>query len=166
MAGIALAFVVGERDDGAVLIERSLALNPNWASAWLFSGWAKVWAGEPEVAIEHLAHAMRLSPNDPQIANAQAAMASAHFFAGRYGEASAWAEMVVLEQPNHFIAACMAATSGALGGRLVEAQKAMARLRQLDPDLRISNLKDLFPIRRAEDFARWEEGMRRAGLPE
>ena len=165
-AGIALAFVVGERDDGAALIDRSLALNPNWAWAWLFSGWAKVWGGEPEVAMEHVARAMRLSPHDPQIVNAQAAMASAHFFAGRYAEASSWAEVAVLEQPNHFIATCMVAASGALGGRPAEAQKAMARMRELDPALRLSNLKDLFPIRRAEDFAKWEEGMRKAGLPE
>jgi tetratricopeptide (TPR) repeat protein len=166
MAGIALAFVAGERDDGAALIDRSLALNPNWAWAWLFSGWAKVWSGEPEVAIDHVARAMRLSPHDPQIVNAYAATASAHFFAGRYAEASSWAEMAVREQPNHFIAACMAAASDALGGQLVEAGKAVVRLRELDPALRLSNLKDLFPIRRAEDFARWEEGMRRAGLPE
>jgi TolB-like protein len=166
MAGIALAFVVGERDDGAALIDRSLALNPNWAWAWLFSGWAKLWAGEPEVAIEHVARAMRLSPHDPQIVNAHAATAAAHFFAGRYAEASSWAEMAGREQPNHFIAACIAAVSGALGGRLAEAEKAMARVRQLDPDLHMSNIKDLFPIRRVEDFARWEKGMRKAGLPE
>src|SRR5262249_13841390 len=61
-AGIALAFVVGERDDGAALIERALALNPNWAWAWLFSGWAKVWYGEPDAAIEQITRAMRLSP--------------------------------------------------------------------------------------------------------
>ena len=42
----------------------------------------------------------------------------------------------------------------------------MARLRQLMPDLRISNLKELFPIRRTEDFDRWTEGLRKAGLPE
>jgi hypothetical protein len=74
--------------------------------------------------------------------------------------------MAVREQPNHFIAACMAAASDALGGQLAEARKAVVRLRELDPALRLSNLKDLFPIRRAEDFVRWEEGMRRAGLPE
>ena len=67
---------------------------------------------------------------------------------------------------SHFIAACIAAASGGLGGRLPEAQKAMARLRQLDPSLRMSNLKDLFPIRRSEDYVKWEAGMRKAGLPE
>jgi hypothetical protein len=74
--------------------------------------------------------------------------------------------MAVREQPNHFIAAGVAAASGALAGRSADAQKAMERLRQLDPALRLSNLKDLFPLRRSEDFARWAEGLRMAGLPE
>jgi hypothetical protein len=47
-----------------------------------------------------------------------------------------------------------------------EARQAMERLRQIDPALRISNLKDWFPIRRPEHFARWTEGLRKAGLPE
>ena len=42
----------------------------------------------------------------------------------------------------------------------------MARLRQLNPALRLSNLKDLLPIRRPQDFDRWADGMRKAGLPE
>jgi hypothetical protein len=42
----------------------------------------------------------------------------------------------------------------------------MARLRQLDPALRVSNLKDVFPIRRPEDFAKCADGLRQAGLPE
>lgn len=82
-AGIGLAFVAGELDDGAALIDRALALNPNLAWAWLFSGWVKVWLGEPEVAIEHVRHAMRLSPHDPQVFGMQSAIAFAHFFAGR-----------------------------------------------------------------------------------
>jgi hypothetical protein len=54
-----------------------------------------------------------------------------------------------------------------LAGRLEQAQKALARLRELDPALCVSNLKDrLGPYRRAEDLARYEEGLRKAGLPE
>jgi tetratricopeptide (TPR) repeat protein len=166
MTGIALAYVVGDLDDSAALIDRALALNPNFAWGWLFSGWTKVWQGEPEVAIERVARAMRLSPHDPQIFNMHAATASAHFFAGRYPEALSWAETAAREQPNFLLSTCVAAASAALTGRIAEAQKAMARLRQLDPALRISNLKDLSPVRRAEDFARWEDGLRRVGLPE
>jgi tetratricopeptide (TPR) repeat protein len=165
-AGIALSFVVGERDEGGDLLDRALALNPNWAWAWIFSGWNKVWQGEPEVAIEYLGRAMRLSPQDPQIVNAYAAIASAHFFAGRHTEAATWAEKAMREQPNHFIATCMAAASSALVSRPTKAARAMARLRELDPSLRMSNLETLFPIRRPEDFAMWSRGMRMAGLPE
>ena len=133
--------------------------------AWLFSGWVKVWLGEPEAAIEHLARAMRLSPNDPNVFNMQAATALAHFFAGRYAEASSWAGAAVREKPNHLIATSVVAASGALAGRSAEAEKAMVRLRQLDPALRLSNLGNLGPIRRPEDLARWSEGLRKAGLP-
>jgi TolB-like protein/class 3 adenylate cyclase/Tfp pilus assembly protein PilF len=123
-AGLPLAWGGGELDDGAALIDRALQLNPNLAMAWLFSGWVKVWLGEPEVAIEHLARAMRLSPNDPNVFNMQAATALAHLFAGRYAEASSWAEAAAREKPNHLIATSVVAASGALAGRLSEAEKA------------------------------------------
>jgi hypothetical protein len=32
--------------------------------------------------------------------------------------------------------------------------------------MRVSNLHNNFPIRDAEQLARWAEGLRRAGLPE
>jgi len=165
-AGFALADVVDDFDDGDAFIERALRLNPNLAWAWYFSGWVKVWLGEPEVAIERVARALRLSPNDPYKFIMQTVMACAHFFAGRYAEAWSWAETAVRELPNYGFPTCVAAASAALAGRPVEAEKAMARLRQLMPEFRISNLKDLFPIQRSEDFTRLAEGLRKAGLPD
>ena len=41
----------------------------------------------------------------------------------------------------------------------------MQRFRQIDP-VRVSHLKDWFPIRRPEDFAKWSDALRKAGLPE
>jgi tetratricopeptide (TPR) repeat protein len=158
-AGFALADIVGDLDFGAAMIDRALLLNPNLAMAWLFSGWVKVWLGEPEAAIEHLARAMRLSPYDSQTFNMKAATAAAHFFAGRYAEALSWAEAAAREQPTHLITACIVAASGALAERPMEARKAMSRLRQLQPTLRISNLKDLDPLRRSDDLAKLSEGL-------
>ena len=60
----------------------------------------------------------------------------------------------------------VAAASNALAGRPEKAEEAMARLRQFDPHQRISNLTDQYPLRRPEDLARLEEGLRKAGLPE
>ena len=165
-AGLALAVVTGDLDDSAALIDRALALNPNLAWAWLSGGWVKIYLGEPETAIAHAARAMRLSPQDPQIFSMQTATALAHFFAGRPDEALLWAVRAVREQPKFLISTCVVAASAGLTARPSEAEKAMARLRQLNPALRLSNLKALFPLRRSEDVARWSDALRRAGLPE
>jgi hypothetical protein len=42
----------------------------------------------------------------------------------------------------------------------------MARLRQLDPGSRASNPREALPIGQADDFLRFAEAMRNAGLPE
>ncbi len=60
----------------------------------------------------------------------------------------------------------MAAASHARAGQLVEARKAMARIRQLDPDLRISKLSDVVPSREPKDFDRYVDVLRKAALPE
>jgi hypothetical protein len=70
------------------------------------------------------------------------------------------------EQPNYPAANRVLAASHALAGQSVEAQQAMARLRQLDPGLRVSNLTEVFPLRRPEDLAKFTDGLRKAGLPE
>jgi tetratricopeptide (TPR) repeat protein len=98
--GYALAHIAGDLDGGAAFIDRALVLNPNLAGTWLNSGWVRVWLGESEVAIEHLVRAMRLSPRDPILFRMEGATASAHFFAGRYDEASSWAEKALRENPN------------------------------------------------------------------
>jgi hypothetical protein len=58
------------------------------------------------------------------------------------------------------------AASKAMAGRPDQAHKAMARLRQLNPALRVSNLKEVLGPWRAEGLSRLEEGLRQAGLPE
>ena len=60
----------------------------------------------------------------------------------------------------------IAAASSALLGRSADATKYLSLLRQLDPGLRISNLGDRIPLRRAQDRERLAEGLRKAGLPE
>ncbi len=162
-AGMAFSFVVGDHDYGKALTDRAVALNPNLALAWLFSGWVRIWLGETEAAIDRIDRAIRLNPNDPIM---YVAKATAHLLAGRYAEASSCAEEVLQEHPNHATSLRVATASYALAGRLVEAQKALAGLLQVDPAFRVSNLGERLPLRRPEDIAKLKEGMRLAGLPE
>ncbi len=165
-AGFALCDLADAVEDGDALIERALQLNPNLAWAWLFSGWAKVSLGQPDAAIERVTRAMRLSPQDPQAFSMQAARGCAHLMAGRYVEALSWTDMTMREHPNFVLPICTAAASAALGGQLDRARKTMARLRELAPALRVSNADAVLVLRRPEDFTRWTDGLRQAGLPE
>ena len=76
----------------AAFLDRALLINPNFAWGWSYSGWVKVWLGDPDRAIEHIARAMRLSPIDPRNFLMKQAMARAHFSADRHDEARAWAK--------------------------------------------------------------------------
>jgi TolB-like protein/class 3 adenylate cyclase len=163
-AGFALAYVGGEVEEGAKLIKRALVLNPNLVWAWYFSGWVKIYLGEPETAIQHATQAMRLSPNDAHLVNMQAVVAYGHLYAGRFNEAVSWAELAV--QKSHLTAWRVLAASYALSGRHEQAQRAMSHLRDFDPTRRISDLKDAIPLRRPQDLAILVEGLRLAGLPD
>ncbi|AFL50194.1 TolB-like protein [Sinorhizobium fredii] len=164
--GHALAHLVGDLDSGIALIDRAVLLNPNLAPAWFLGGALRALRGETDAAIEHLANAVRLSPLDPEMFRMQVGMALAHFFAGRFDFATAWAEKALGNLPSLLPAAALAAASHALAGRTDKAKQAMQHLRSLDPSLRVSNLRDWLPIHRPEDLARFADGLRLAGLPE
>jgi len=163
---LTLALLVGDLDAGIGFVDRALQLNPNLAMAWYFSGWIRLWNGKASVAIEHFAHSMRQNPLDPFIAYGQAGTAHAHFFTGRYDEASSWARMALRELPDWGPALRMAAASDASAERMDSAKKTMVRVRQLDPTRSISNLRDVLGPYRPDDFAKYAEGLRKAGLPE
>jgi TolB-like protein/tetratricopeptide (TPR) repeat protein len=165
-ASITFAYVLGDFGKGAAMADRAIELDPNLAWGWLWSGWIRVWLGELELGSQHVERAMRLSPHDPGFFNMQACVASAHFLAGQYAEALSWTERAVRDNPRHLLAQTIAAASNALAGRITQAQKAVARILEIDPSMRLSNLQEFIPLRRPEDLERFTEGLRKAGLPE
>jgi TolB-like protein len=164
--GHALGHLVGDLDSGIALIDRAKALDPNSVTAWFLGGFLHAFAGESDIAIEHFEHAMRLSPLDPETFRMRTGTAFAHLLAGRFDAASSWAEKSFRDLPTFLFTVSIIAASHALAGRMGEAQRAMHHLRELDPTLRISNLKDWVPLGRPEDLVRFANGLRKAGLPE
>ncbi|MGF7206269.1 TolB-like protein [Skermanella aerolata] len=164
--GHALGHFGGDLDGCIALLDRALVLNPNLSAAWYLGGFQRISRGEHDDAIERIAHAMRLSPLDPEMVRMQAGTAMAHLFAGRFDAASSWAEKAMRDLPGFLLAAGIAAASHALAGRTDEARQVLRHLRGLDPELRISDLKDWVLLRRPEDLAVFTEGFRKAGLPE
>jgi tetratricopeptide (TPR) repeat protein len=133
-------------------IDQALALNTNLARAWHYSGWVRIWLGEPELAIEHLKRAMRFSPVDPWLCSVQTAIAFAYFFLDRDSDASSWAAMALRERPNFQPALRITAASNALAGMMDKAQAAVARLRELNPSLRVSNLRAIALLSAGQNF--------------
>jgi len=165
--GYVLGYVGGDLDDSAACIDRALFLNPNLAAALGTSSWVKTCLGEPDKAVEHAALAMRLSPLDPRLFAWQFNTGLAHFCAGHYEDAAVWAARSLRHQPNYPSAMRVMAAGQVMSGRSAEAQGTIARLCQLDPALRLSNLADILPpFRRPDDRNRYIEALRMAGLPE
>jgi len=156
-ASYALAYF-GE-DIGAMmaLVDRALALNPSFARGWYISGVIKLWAGQPDVAIEHVEASMRLSPRAP-VGPALGVIGGAHFFARRFTEAVPKLLLAIQEyssyiQPYRYLAACYAHM-----GQFDDAQEIVARLRAISPVV----IPDVNYLRNAEQRERYLSGLRLA----
>jgi TolB-like protein len=164
--GHALAHLAGEVDGAIALLDRALVLNPNLAAAWFLGGFLRTLSGEPDAAITFFTRAIRFSPLDPEMFRMQAGMALSHLLAGRFDMAASWAEQSFREAPSFLVVVAIIAASHALAGRTEQAQTSMQHLRTLDRTFRISSLERWIPIRRPEHRARFEAGLRLAGLPD
>jgi adenylate cyclase len=166
MSGFTLAYVGGENETGALLLGRSLSINPNSALAWSASGHIKGWLGEPEVAIEHFTRAIRLSPFDPMLSTFYGGIAMAHFVAKRYASAVEWADKAVRIGPKfqpayRWLAAGLAKMNATEQARTV-IQRAMA----LDCRVTLTELRKRLPSFSSSLLEDYLDGLRKAGIPE
>jgi adenylate cyclase len=119
-------------DIGAMigLVDRALVLNPSYARGWFVGGLLRVWAGQPDLGIEHVETSVRLSPRE-QVGATLFVMGMAYFFKRQFPEAAAklrasFQDHPGYPQPYRFLAACYAHM-----GRLDEAGAIIARLRAI-----------------------------------
>jgi len=134
LANAAYALAYFGEDIGAMmaLVDRSLTLNPSFARGWYISADLRLWAGEPEVAIEHIQASLRLSPRG-SVGARSFVVGSAHFISRRFDQAKPRLLAAIQELPRHlysyrYLAACYAHM-----GRLGEARETIARLRTITP---------------------------------
>ena len=158
-----VAFVRRRTSAAAAEFQRALALNPNFAAAHGYLGWALAFDGQSEQAIAHLKEAIRMSPHDPQNAIFNTGLAVAHYLAGRFAEAVEYSRET-LQQRSAFTAGHrIHCASLAQNGQIDEAREALARLKERHPDLSIAWIESNVPYT-AAPMAKFVEGMRKAGL--
>ena len=134
LVGAAHALAYFGEDIGAMmaLVDRALALNPNYARGWLISGTLRSDAGQPDLAIEHVETSLRLSPR-PRVGLPLLIIGGAHFLARRFDEAVPKLLLAIQEDASHplpyrYLAACYAHMD-----RFDDAREIIARLRAIMP---------------------------------
>ena len=156
-ASYALAYFGEDIRAMMALVDRALALNPSFARGWYISGVIKLWAGQPDVAIEHVEASMRLSPRAP-VGPALGVIGGAHFFARRFTEAVPKLLLAIQEyssyiQPYRYLAACYAHM-----GQFDDAREIVTRLRAISPVV----IPDAHYLRNAEQRELFLSGLRLA----
>ncbi|WFU42790.1 winged helix-turn-helix domain-containing protein [Bradyrhizobium sp. CB82] len=159
------SYMLEEPETGSALAARAVALDRNLAMARLWGGWAQLYLGNHDAAIDQFSAALRLSPIDPHLFIPQTGMAFAHFFAGRHDDALSLATSAIQRQPNFSGAQRILMSSLAMAGRIAEARRVCDAVLQSDSTLRISGIKTS-PFRRLEDVERLGQAWRIAGVPE
>jgi TolB-like protein/class 3 adenylate cyclase len=139
------------------LVDRALALNPNYARGWHVSGVVRLQAGQPDLAIEHGETALRLSPR-ARVGSTYFLIGSAHFLARRFDEAVPKLRLAVQEnptfaQPYRVLAACYAHM-----GRPDDAREIVERLRAITPVV----IPDAVQFRNSEHRELFLSGLRLA----
>ncbi|MGE3711044.1 MAG: winged helix-turn-helix domain-containing tetratricopeptide repeat protein [Hyphomicrobiaceae bacterium] len=165
---VAFTMVYLHRDYQAALklVDRSLTINPNGATAWKRRGWISAWAGETDSAIAEFEKGMRLSPHDLDMASGvKHGMASALCWGGRPEEALPWARMVHQERPDWRSAHRMLIAVLWLSGRHGDATGAARRYVELFPGFSVRRARELTPCRGTAGQELYFEALREAGLP-
>jgi TolB-like protein/class 3 adenylate cyclase len=139
------------------LVDRALTLNPSFARGWYVSGILRLWAGQPDLAIEHVETALRLSPRE-RMGQPLVVMGVAYFFKRRFDEAASRLLLGIQDNPGYPLSYRFLAAYYAHMGRLDEAHAIVARLRAITPLVVPSDL----PFRNPEDRELLLSGLRLA----
>jgi TolB-like protein/Tfp pilus assembly protein PilF len=169
MAGMVMAQLAGELEHGLALIERSLALNPNSANAWISSSFVRGEIGDADTAFAHFQQAQRLNPLDSMHHVQWLAAGFAHMVAGRYQEAADAIDKTLNARPSYTPAMRQKISVCGLLGRKEEASHWVRRLLAVNPGASVSWFRVFWqqPLRHNPNLlAKFLEGARLAGLPE
>ncbi len=158
-----VAFVRRQTTVAAAEFRHALELNPNFAAAHGYLGWTLAFDGQADEATQHLEEAIRMSPHDPQNAIFNTGLAVTHYLTERYAKAVEYSNKS-LQQRSAFTAGHrIHVASLAQNGQIDEAREALARLKEMHPDLSIAWIEKNVPYT-SGPMTKFVEGMRKAGL--
>jgi adenylate cyclase len=161
---LGLVLMLQRDHDGAVAeLQRAIEINPNFSLGYGSLGTVLAWAGRADEAIRNNETALRLNPRDPSNFFRFFVNALAHFTAGRYQEAAAWATRSLRSKRTFRIAYLVRIAALALEGNIDRARAAADDMQAHVPEATRSYVECL-PFIRNEDRAALVRGLELAGL--
>jgi adenylate cyclase len=154
----------GEYDQAIAMSEKAVALAPNHSEILATSAVTQIKAGRPRRAFELVRKAMRLCPVYPSWH--LWALGTACRSIGQIGSAIAAFEEGIKRSPDHLALHVGLASTLAELSRESDAQKSVSEIFRLDPDFSIKKYMKGLSYRDPAELARFEDGLRKAGLPE
>jgi adenylate cyclase len=166
-AYFALGFIYSimrRAEEAVVEYEKAVALNPNFAIGYTYLAAVLAYLGRDKEALQKIDASERLSPRGLFQGVNNHCRALAHFSAGQYFDAIAWARKAVLESPGIVTGHRMLVVNCALVGHIDEARAALEIVKRLQPDVSLRWVAEFVPFMRERERRNFIEGFRRAGL--
>jgi len=159
LVNAAYALANFDEDFGAMvgLVDRGLALNPSFARGWYLSGVLRSFAGQHDLAVEHVETSLRLSPRE-RMGQPLSAIGQAYFFKRRFDEAASNLILAIQDDPGFPVAYRHLAACYAHMGRLDEARAIVTQLRAITPQV----VPSVLPWRNPEHRELFLSGLRLA----
>ena len=133
LAGVAETWLENS-NAGVAWLRRAIEIEPTFEPAHAQLGSALNLADRPQEALDALAIALSLSPNDTHLFFRYTECALSLLLLGRFEESAAQADRALLLRPGYWYAQTLRLHAYAQLGRLDDARRAAAELKRLHPD--------------------------------
>jgi DNA-binding winged helix-turn-helix (wHTH) protein/tetratricopeptide (TPR) repeat protein len=146
-------------------MERSLAVNPNFAQGYYSHGLASVMAGDRDIVLEDSTQALAISPLDPFLYGFHGIRALYYIASGDYANAASWAVSAANQPGAITVMDLIAAAATALHGEEAEARRWIARAASRKPGISQAFFFQALPFCAGETRERISRALESSGLP-
>lgn len=139
-------------------------INPNNGDAYSLLGYILAYSGRADEGISFIRKAISTDPFPSVMYLFH--LGVAYFESKQYQEAINTLEEAVIREPKHRGAHSRLAASYSLLGDSDNSKKALAEAIKIDPNLNLSGFIKKFPYKNKADLERYQDALRKAGMPE
>jgi tetratricopeptide (TPR) repeat protein len=163
--GYVLTLLGGVHVEGAALLDRAIAANPNCAEAYIRGAWVSVWTGDFATALSRADMSERLDPLSLEAMNCLNLRAAAHFFSRRFDAAIDAAERALGRAPDYNSARRYLIASLVQVGRQEDARAQATELLVRDPRCTLARTRGNNPFRHKWMIEFFLASLGEAGVP-